>query len=91
MFFRVHIKRIVRENKRLIEGWNDTKLSIPKEGNKWDEKKKETKNRWDKKEQNKIEYIDQNITLIKYFKLKANVPDCIKNKLLRRCMSKCKI
>ena len=53
--------------------------------------KQETKNRWDKKEQNKIEYIDQNITLIKYFKLKANVPDCIKNKQLRRHMSKNKI
>ena len=54
-------------------------------------KKKETKNRWDKKEQNKIEYIDQNITWIKYFKLKASVPDSIKNKPLRRRMSKNKI
>ena len=54
-------------------------------------KKKETKNRWDKKEQNKTEYIDQNITWIKYFKLKANVPDSIKNKPLRRRMSKNKI
>ena len=34
VFFRVHIKRTVRENKRLIEGWNNTKLSISKEGSK---------------------------------------------------------
>ena len=43
VFSRVHIKTIVRENKRLIEGWNNTKLSIQKEGNKWAEKKETNK------------------------------------------------